>query len=111
MRGKCALITGSTAGLGAATAARLAAEGCNIVLNGFGDLDAIEAQRRVLEKTHGVRVLYQGADLSKPADTAELMVSAIEAFGAVDILVNNAVVRHFAPIQEFPVEAWDRAMQ
>mgnify|MGYP003694750921 CR=1 FL=1 len=64
----------------------------------------------MLEKTHGVRVLYRGADLSKPADIAELMVSAIEAFGAVDILVNNAVVRHFAPIHEFPVEAWDRAM-
>jgi 3-hydroxybutyrate dehydrogenase len=110
MRGKCALITGSTAGLGAATAVRLSAEGCNIVLNGFGDLDEIEAQRRELEKTHGVRVLYHAADLSKPADIAELMVSAIEAFGAIDILVNNAVVRHFAPIHEFPVEAWDRAM-
>ncbi len=66
MRGKCALITGSTAGLGAATAARLAAEGCNIVLNGFADPDEIETRRRELEKTHGVRVLYHGADLSKP---------------------------------------------
>jgi 3-hydroxybutyrate dehydrogenase len=110
MRGKCALITGSTAGLGAATAARLAAEGCNIVLNGFGDLDAIEARRRELEKTHGVRALYHSADLSNPADIAALMASASETFGAVDILVNNAVVRHFAPIDEFPVEAWDRAM-
>jgi 3-hydroxybutyrate dehydrogenase len=110
MRGKCALITGSTAGLGAATAARLAAEGCNIVLNGFADPDEIETRRRELEKTHGVRVLYHGADLSKPGEIAELMASATAAFGAVDILVNNAVVRHFAPIHEFPVEAWDHAM-
>jgi 3-hydroxybutyrate dehydrogenase len=110
MRGKCALITGSTSGLGAATAARLAQEGCNIVLTGFGDPNAIEVQRRELEKTHSVRVLYHGADLSRPEEIAALMKNAIDAFGAVDILINNAVVRHFAPVHEFPVEAWDRSM-
>ena len=110
MRGKCALITGSTSGLGAATAARLAQEGCNIVLNGFGHGEAIEVQRSELEKAHGVRVLYHGADLSRPQEIADLMKGALDAFGAVDILVNNAVVRHFAPIHEFPIEAWDRSI-
>jgi 3-hydroxybutyrate dehydrogenase len=110
MKGKCALITGSTAGLGAAVAARLAAEGCHIVLNGFGEPARIEAQRSELERARGVRVLYHGADLAVPAQIADLMQVAIATFGAVDILVNNAVVRHFAPAHEFPVEAWDRAI-
>jgi len=110
MKGKCALITGSTAGLGAATAVRLAQEGCNIVLNGFGVRSEIEAQRRELEEAHGVRVLYHGADLALSAEIAELMEAAIDAFGAVDILINNAVVRHFAPVQEFPVAIWDRSI-
>ena len=110
MKGKCALITGSTSGLGAATAARLAEEGCNIVLNGFGARSEIEAQRRELEDTHGVRVLYHDADLAHPAEIGKLMQTAIETFGAVDILVNNAVVRHFSPVHEFPVAAWDRSL-
>jgi 3-hydroxybutyrate dehydrogenase len=110
MKGKCALITGSTAGLGAATAARLAADGCNIVLNGFGARSEIEVQRRELEQAHGVRVLYHGADMAQPAEIAELMEAAIDAFGSVDILINNAVVRHFAPVHEFPVAVWDRSI-
>lgn len=110
MKGKCALITGSTAGLGAATAARLAQEGCNIVLNGFGARSEIEAQRRELEEAHGVRVLYHGADMALPEEIVELMSSAIEAFHAIDILINNAVVRHFAPVHEFPVAVWDRSI-
>jgi len=110
MKGKCALITGSTSGLGAATAARLAEEGCNIVLNGFGARSEIEAQRRELEETHGVQVVYHDADLAHPAEIGKLMQTAIESFGAVDILVNNAVVRHFSPVHEFPVAAWDRSL-
>jgi 3-hydroxybutyrate dehydrogenase len=110
MKGKCALITGSTTGLGVAIAARLAAAGCHIVLNGLGDPARIEVQRSELERSHGVRVLYHGADLAVPDEIAELMRAAIAAFGAVDILVNNAVVRHFAPIHEFPVAAWDEAV-
>jgi 3-hydroxybutyrate dehydrogenase len=109
MKRKCALITGSTRGLGAATATRLAAEGCDIVLNGLGERDAIEQQRRELEKLHGVRALYQGADLEHPAQIAEMMAAA-QAFGGVDIVVNNAVVRHFAPIQDFAPAAWDKSM-
>lgn len=110
MKGKCALITGSTSGLGAAAAARLAAAGCDIVLNGLGEPDAIEAQRRELERAYAVRAFYHGADLSKPAQIAELMRAAVSTFGAVDILINNAVVRHFAPAHEFPVEAWDHSI-
>lgn len=110
MKGKSALITGSTAGLGAATAAQLAADGCNIVLNGFGAHSEIEVQRRELAEAHGVRVLYHGADMAQPAEIAELMEAAIDAFGSVDILINNAVVRHFAPVHEFPVAVWDRSI-
>jgi 3-hydroxybutyrate dehydrogenase len=110
MKGKCALITGSTSGLGAATAERLAAEGCNLVLNGFGARSEIDAQRNELEEAHGVRVLYHDADLAHPAQIGKLMDFAADAFGAVDILVNNAVVRHFAPVHEFPVAAWDRSI-
>jgi hypothetical protein len=110
MKGKCALITGSTAGLGAATAARLAADGCNIMLNGFGARSEIEVQRRELAEAHGVRVLYHGADMAQPAEIAELMEAAIDAFGSVDILINNAVVRNFAPVHEFPVAVWDRSI-
>jgi len=110
MKGKSALITGSTAGLGAATAARLAQEGCDIVLNGFGVRSEIEAQRHELEEAYGVRVVYHGADMAQPAEIAELMAKAIDKFGRVDILINNAVVRHFAPVHEFPVAIWDRSI-
>jgi len=110
MKGKCALITGSTSGLGAAVAARLAQEGCSIVLNGFGARSEIEAQRRELEETHGVRALYHDADLAHPSEIGKLMEAATETFGGVDILVNNAVVRHFAPVHEFPVAVWDRSI-
>jgi 3-hydroxybutyrate dehydrogenase len=108
--GRCALVTGSTQGLGYATAETLAAAGCNIVLSGLGDRDEIEAKRHRLEATHGVRALYHGADLTAPAEIAGLVAAAEDAFGAVDILVNNAVVRHFARIEAFPPEAWDEAV-
>ena len=110
LNGRTALVTGSTAGLGRAIAARLAGEGCNIVLSGFGAADEIEAQRRALEADHGVAALHHGADLARRADIEDLMATATDAFGAVDILVNNAVVRHFAPIDAFPVERWDEAL-
>lgn len=110
LKGKTALVTGSTQGLGLATAERLASHGCNIVMNGMGDADAIEAHRRRLAETHGVRVLHHGADLSQPAEIASLVDAALGCFGSVDILVNNAVVRHFAPIEEFKPEDWDRAL-
>jgi 3-hydroxybutyrate dehydrogenase len=110
MNGKCALVTGSTSGLGAAIAERLAAEGCNIVLNGFGARTEIEAQRRALADEHGVEVIYHDADLAHPLEIGKLMEAAAAAFGAVDILVNNAVVRNFAAVHELPAAAWDRSL-
>ena len=109
MRGKCALITGSTAGLGFAIADRLAAEGCRVVLNGLARPEDAERTRADLARKHGVDVRFHGADLSVPAQIADLMEFTIESFGGVDILVNNAVVRHFSPMESFPVEAWDAA--
>ena len=110
LKGKCALITGSTQGLGYAMAERLAAEGCHIMLNGFGDPSEIEARRRHIEDSHGVRVLHHGADLAVPAQITDLVEAADRAFGAIDIVINNAVVRHFAPLEDFKVEDWDRAL-
>ena len=110
LKGKCALITGSTQGLGYAMAERLAAEGCHVVLNGFGDPAEIERKRCHLEDSHGVRVLHHGADLGVPSEITDLVESAQRAFGAIDIVINNAVVRHFAPLESFKVEDWDRAL-
>lgn len=110
LKGKCALVTGSTQGLGYAMAERLAAQGCHIVLNGFGDPAEIEQKRAHLEESHGVRVLHHGADLGVPGEIADLVGTAEHAFGAVDVVINNAVVRHFAPLESFKVEDWDRAL-
>ncbi|MGE0422049.1 MAG: 3-hydroxybutyrate dehydrogenase [Reyranellaceae bacterium] len=110
LTGRCALITGSTQGLGYAMAERLAAQGCHVVLNGFGDPAEIERKRRHLEISHGVRVLHHGADLAVPAQIADMVETAERAFGAIDILINNAVVRHFAALEAFKVEDWDRAL-
>jgi 3-hydroxybutyrate dehydrogenase len=110
LKDRCALITGSTQGLGYAMAERLAAEGCNIVLKGFGDAQEIERKRRQLEQDHGVRTLHHGADLADPGQIAALVETAQRSFGAVDILINNAVVRYFAPLEKFKPEDWDRAL-
>jgi 3-hydroxybutyrate dehydrogenase len=110
LKGRCALITGSTQGLGYAMAARLAAEGCNIVMNGFGETDEIERSRRKIETEHGVRAIHHGADVADPAQIADLVATAEKTFGGVDVLINNAVVRHFAPVEEFKLADWDRAL-
>ena len=110
LKGKCALITGSTQGLGFAMCERLAAEGCNIVMNGFGDPAEIKGRRRKLEEEHGVRALHHGADLAEPKQIADMVETATRSFGGVDILINNAVVRHFAPVEKFLPENWDRAL-
>ncbi len=109
-RGKCALITGSTSGLGLAIADRLAAEGCNIVLNGLARDDEPIKLCDDLERRRGVSVIYHGANLADPAQIAEMMKFAKVTFGYINVLVNNAVVRHFAPIEEFPVERWNEAL-
>jgi len=106
LNGKTALVTGSTSGIGLGIAQALAAQGANVMLNGFGDIE--EAKSEVARHaTGGAKVAYHGADMSKPADI-EAMVKACEAeFGAVDVLINNAGIQHVAPVEEFPVERWD----
>ena len=107
LKGKTALVTGSTSGIGKAIAERLAREGCDVVLNGFGDQDAIEAQRAGMEKEHGVKVGYANADLTDPDAIEGMMGYVMRDFGGADILVNNAGVQHVAPLEDFPVSKWD----
>jgi 3-hydroxybutyrate dehydrogenase len=107
LRGKTALITGSTSGIGQGIAEALAAQGCNIVLNGFGDAGQIEVLRTRIARTHDVAVHHDGADMSKPDAITAMMDKAVKQFGAIDILVNNAGILHVAPIDEFPVEKWN----
>jgi 3-hydroxybutyrate dehydrogenase len=103
LKGKTALVTGSTSGIGLGLAKALAAQGANIVMNGFGEVDAAVAQVKAL----GVQVSYHGADMSKP-DEIEAMVRHAEAtFGSVDVLVNNAGIQHVARVENFPPERWD----
>lgn len=106
LKGKTALITGSTSGIGLACARALAAEGADIMLNGFGDAAAIDGIRRELEAT-GVRARYSGADLTKTDAIEALMGQVADELGGADILVNNAGMQHVAPVDEFPVEKWD----
>lgn len=106
LRGKAALVTGSTSGIGLGIAEALAEQGVDLVLNGLGDASAIEALRARIEREHSVRVLYDPADMTRPDQIAAMMRNAADAFGAIDILVNNAGIQHVAPIEEFPVEKW-----
>lgn len=110
LHGKCALITGSTQGLGLAAAKRFAAAGCNIVINGFGDQNEIDSVRAAIEQKHGVRTIYCKADLAHVHEIEQMLAQSMESFGGVDILINNAVVRHASPVDDFPVEAWDRGI-
>src|SRR5919109_1287796 len=106
-KGKTALVTGSTSGIGLGIATRLAAEGANIVLNGFGDPKEIAEIRNALASQHRISVVYDGADMSKADAIAAMMKNAIAEFGAVDLLVNNAGIQHVAPVDDFPVAKWD----
>ena len=107
LSGKTALVTGSTSGIGRAIAETFAREGANVMLNGFGDAGGIEQLRSGLEKSHGIKARYHGADMSKPAQIEELVAASERELGAIDILVNNAGVQHVAPIDQFPPEKWD----
>ena len=107
LKGKTALVTGSTSGIGLAIARALATEGANIVLNGFGDAREIEALRSGLAKSAGVTVTYSAADMTRPDDIAKMVAEAEAQFGAVDILVNNAGIQHVAPIEDFPIDKWN----
>ncbi len=108
LKGQAALVTGSTGGIGHALADALAAEGVNVVLNGLGDPAAIEAARAKMAKDHGVTVLYHGADMTKPSEIADMVAYAVKEFGRLDILINNAGIQHVAPIEDFPLDQWDR---
>lgn len=110
LKGRCALITGSTQGLGYAMAERLAAQGCRIVLNGFGDPAEIEQKRKRLEELYDVRAIHHGADLAQPDQIVDMVETAHRSFSAIDIVINNAVIRHFSPLESFKVEEWDRAL-
>jgi len=106
-KGKTALVTGSTSGIGLGIATALAGRGTNIVLNGFGDAAEIEKLRAKLAADHGVNARYDGADLSQQDAIESMMGNAIEMFGGVDILINNAGIQFVAPIDEFPVAKWN----
>ena len=107
LKGKSAVVTGSTSGIGLAIASALAARGVNVMLNGFGDPAEIKAICARLAKAHGVRVEHHGADMSKAAEIEAMMKSAESTFGAIDILVNNAGIQFVSPVEDFPPEKWD----
>lgn len=107
LKGKTAIVTGSTSGIGLAYAKAFAAEGANVMINGFGDAAAIETERAALEATSGAKALYDAADMTKPDQIAAMVARAADALGSVDIIVNNAGIQHVAPIEEFPVEKYD----
>ena len=107
LAGKTALITGSTSGIGLAYAKALAAEGAQVMINGFGDADAIEKERNGLEELSGAKALYSGHDLTKVDQIEAMMKEAADTFGGVDILINNAGMQHVAPVEDFPLDKWD----
>ena len=107
LKGKCALVTGSTSGIGLAYAKALAGEGASLVVNGFGDPQAIAAEVEELTDTSGAGAIHVEADLTRRAGVEALMAAAAEAFGGVDILINNAGMQHVAPVEDFPVDKWD----
>ncbi|MGY8524201.1 3-hydroxybutyrate dehydrogenase [Paracidovorax citrulli] len=105
LKGKTALVTGSTSGIGLGIAQALAAQGANLILNGFGDAEG--ARREAEQAGNGIRVGYHGADMTRPAEIEDMMRYADSEFGGADILVNNAGIQHVANIEDFPVERWD----
>ena len=107
IKGKNAIVTGSTSGIGLGIARALAGAGANVMLNGFGDAKAIEQLRAGLGAEYKVKVVFNGADLSKPAQVRDMVAAATRELGGVDILVNNAGIQHTATIDEFPDDRWD----
>ena len=106
-KGRAAIITGSTSGIGLGIARALAQAGCHVMLNGFGEAAAIERERSGIANEFGVRAAFHPADLSKPSEIGGMVDLAIKEFGQVDILVNNAGIQHTAPIEQFPPDRWD----
>ncbi len=108
LKGKNAVVTGSTSGIGLGIARAFARDGANVVINGFGDEAGIERERAAIETEFGVRAVYSAADMTKPAEIAAMIKSAETTLGSCDILVNNAGIQHVAPIEDFPIEKWDQ---
>lgn len=109
-KGKIAIVTGSTSGIGLGVARALAGAGCDVVLNGFGEASAIERERAQIVGEFGVRCAFNPADLAKPCEIERLIEATTREFGRVDILVNNAGIQHTAPIESFPVDKWDAVL-
>jgi 3-hydroxybutyrate dehydrogenase len=107
LKGKSAVVTGSTSGIGLAIARALAKEGANVMINGFGDKSAIETERSSIEKEFAVKSIYSAADMTKPPEIVGMIKTAEATFGSVDVLVNNAGIQFVSPIEEFPVDKWD----
>jgi 3-hydroxybutyrate dehydrogenase len=107
LKGKSAIVTGSTSGIGLGIAESLAAQGVNILFNGFGDKAAIDKVVADTASKFGVKTAYSAADMSKPADIRDMVKLGVDTFGGVDILVNNAGIQHTATIEEFPEDKWD----
>jgi len=107
LSGKSAIVTGSTSGIGLSIARKLAADGVNVMLNGFGDVNEIESIREEIANGHNIKVLYNPADMTKPDEIEQMVAQAESEFGGVDIVVNNAGIQYVAPVEEFPVAKWD----
>jgi 3-hydroxybutyrate dehydrogenase len=108
LKGKVAVVTGSTSGIGLALAKAYAEQGCNVVINGFGDATAIEEERAGIENAFGVKAHYSSADMSKADEIAAMIAMAETEFGAVDVLVNNAGIQFVSPVEDFPIEKWNQ---
>jgi 3-hydroxybutyrate dehydrogenase len=107
LEGKCALVTGSTSGIGLGIARAFGAAGMNVMFNGFGDAAAIDRMRREVEETYGVETAFNGADMTKPAEIAAMVAATEKTLGPIDVLVNNAGIQHVSPVEEFPLDKWD----
>ena len=110
LKGKSVIVTGSTSGIGLGLARAFAAQGCNVMLNGFGDAVQIEKLRAGLVAEHKVTVLYSSADMSRPLEIAAMVNQVARRFGSVDVLVNNAGIQHVASVEEFPADKWDQIL-
>ncbi|ETR77428.1 cytochrome C biogenesis protein CcmE [Afipia sp. P52-10] len=107
LKGKTAVVTGSTSGIGLAIARKMAGAGANVVINGFGEATAIEKERAGIESEFKVKAVYSPADMTKPAEIAGMVALGEKTFGSVDVLVNNAGIQFVSPVEDFPIEKWD----